>query len=150
MQNTAQIFDLNAKRIEKQAEQTVSQLLVNMDLPNLSCDALKSVLTMTQSIVYISGGVEYGEPRVVRQAEPEQLIYAASNQLFQYEMFDDRIRVTFDGEYTYDLYLDEHHIGDLNILALVKSALDTESEVRSTQNQIHQRKLMAGFEASMF
>jgi len=77
-----------------------------IELPELSVEHLTAVLSNASKIVFFSGDVEPGESRTIRLAKPKQLIRAAGNQCFTAALLGDIIRLTFDGDYLYDIYVD--------------------------------------------
>ncbi len=122
------------KAVQEKADLWATQAVSNAlssDL-ELNNEALSGVLQGVTKVVYFSGDIEEGESRQARIVEGNQLLRAASSQLYTYEVFEQHIRIEFDGEYIYYLYLDELHTS-ANIIVILKKMLEASQEIRRSQ-----------------
>jgi hypothetical protein len=101
------IIDFNQAKTDKKSDQFAEQLIDNLPEPTIyKTDALSVLLTQCEKIVYFSGDIEPGEARKIAQVEKSQLLRAASLQKFQVVDLHYIVRLMFDGDYFYDLYIE--------------------------------------------
>lgn len=101
------IVDFESKKQEVKADQFADNLVnecLSNDIDILKTDNLSDFLTSCEKIIFFSGDVEPGEPRTIKQCKPGQLINAAKNQLYSILDLGYIVRLTFDGNYLYDVY----------------------------------------------
>lgn len=120
------LADLFAKDMESKA--------LNTDLI-LATGGLSMVLGYVDKIVYFSGDVEEGKHRRVNVCDSSQVIRAASSQLYTYSYDGGPLRLVFDGDYFYDLYLNS--IVCTETLGRMTALLDNEFRLNFAKTQVH-------------
>ena len=100
----SKIINFSEHHNEKLEKKFTNDVLDLIELPDYRVDTLKIILRSVSNIMHFSGDIEGDESREVTSCDPAQLVRAAGNQLFTLSAKGEIIRLTFDGDYFYDLY----------------------------------------------
>lgn len=128
------VIDFNKAQTDKKQDQFFNSALDAVEVPNYKTDKLNNLLSVTRKIIYFSGDVETGQARNIRECDKEQLLRAASLQHFQIVDLHYIVRLVFDSDYIYDLYIDN------DVSALLKS-LDIEIDENYKTAEIARERL---------
>jgi hypothetical protein len=143
----ANVIDLNQFRAQKSQKASADNFAFAMvdavKLPEFNTEALKLLTQACKNIMYFSGDVEPGEARNVKAGDPADLLRAAGNLQYQVSMIPDAVRLSFDGEYIYNLYFHAHVNSELQNKLLVLLAEEQQ------QNKNKAEKLQNAFNKSI-
>lgn len=155
--NTAPVLDFqvakdNANAAKKEAElqaeaEQASVLMVSKALLGvegekpLSTEAVMITADLAEKIVSYSGDVEFHGSRKTSVCSADRLVKAASNQRYWVKDTGLTIRIEFDGDYFYDLYLRD--TVDQVFKATILEALEAESLHNFNVTNYNNAKLMA-------
>ncbi|CCO44222.1 hypothetical protein VIBNISOn1_1050048 [Vibrio nigripulchritudo SOn1] len=137
LKKSAEVTRLVPKFMEERAKEFADQTIekaLSMDL-ELDTKALEVVVQGATKISYWSGDVESGCSRKATTVNSEQLLRAAKSQLYSYEVFEQRVRIEFDGEYIYDIYLDRFH-STAQMLEPIERLLELSQNIRRNEFDI--------------
>jgi len=124
------------KKAEIFASKVTSDAL-NLDL-KYDITTLEILMGITTKIAYFSGDVEGGKARTTKLCEPSQLLRAATHLRYSFELSGFRLRLVFDGDYLYDVYLDERI--DVVTLEQLEKALKAQSKVNFSRSEQFQKE----------
>lgn len=144
MQSAAQVINfLDAKAQKEAAEQ---EAIAQAQVENAAADmvsaallgipgekpyvleTLKMLVDCSVRVVYFSGDIEPGQAREKRVCNPEQLLKASTTQVFDIQDMGGIIRLSFDGEYFYDLYLTQSLIEPTSFRDQLLKCFETEAK----------------------
>lgn len=110
----SQVISFQERKAEKQATEQASKILGLTEMPELETYALEVLLKGTAKINFFSGDIEPGEARTSCLCPAEAVVEPATVQRFEVEMLGGTsVRLRFDGDFMYILYLHDFLTADL-------------------------------------
>tara|TARA_B110000196_G_C21137388_1_gene661856 strand:- start:650 stop:1114 length:465 start_codon:yes stop_codon:yes gene_type:complete len=128
----------NKKDIEVKANEFAANVLNMVEPVVYENSVLKTLLDLADKVCYFSGDIENYQSRNAELCEKYKPLSPAESQLYTAKNLNGIIRLIFDGEYIYDIYLSEN-IGTEYQTEIVR-LLDIESYFNFMKAEIAQRK----------
>lgn len=128
----------NKKDIEAKANEFATSVFNMVEPVVYENSILKTLLDLADKVCYFSGDTENNKPRTAELCEKYKPLSPAQSQLYTTKNLNGIIRLIFDSEYIYDIYLAEN-IGTEYQAEIIR-LLDIESYFNFMKAEIAQRK----------